>query len=96
MSKLGFGRFEFLRIEKGELTLDPCPIAVREVKLGSRDPGASKAPPDEFELKPQIADLFEYVRATDVGEIRTLVIHHGIPFTMEVDHRSLPPGGNLD
>jgi hypothetical protein len=85
MSDLGFGRFEYLRIERGELVLDPWPAVVRGVKFGSQDPGAAKIPPDEFELKPQVAELFEYVRSVDAGEIRTLEVKHGLPFSMEIE-----------
>ncbi|MBE7542238.1 MAG: hypothetical protein HS123_07715 [Solibacteraceae bacterium] len=45
-----------------------------------------------FELKSQVADLFEYVRAVDEGEIRALEIRHGLPFSMEIEHR--PEGGS--
>ena len=38
MSGLHFGRFEYLRIEHGEIVLDPWPTAVRDVKFGSHDP----------------------------------------------------------
>ncbi len=50
VSRLGFGRFEYLRIERGELVLDPWPTVVRDVKFGSQDPGAAKIAPDDFEL----------------------------------------------
>jgi hypothetical protein len=85
MQELGFGRFEFLRIDRGEILLDPWPTCVRDVKFGSKDPGASKVPPDEFELKPQVAEFFEYVRSVDAGEIRTLEVKHGLPFSMEIE-----------
>jgi hypothetical protein len=85
MSALGFGRFEYLRIERGELVIDPWPIVVRDVKFGSQDPGAAKVPPDEFDLKPQVAEFFEYVRSVDAGEIRTLEVKHGLPFSMEIE-----------
>lgn len=85
MSDLGFGRFEYLRIERGELVLDPWPTVVRGAKFGSQDPGAAKSLPAEFELKPQVAEFFEYVRSVDVGEIRTLEVKHGLPFSMEIE-----------
>lgn len=85
MSALGFGRFEYLRIERGELNLDPWPTVVRDVKFGSQDPGTTKVPPDEFDLKPQVAEFFEYVRSVDAGEIRTLEVKHGLPFSMEIE-----------
>jgi hypothetical protein len=85
MSSLGFGRFEYLRIERGELMLDPWPGVVRDVKFCSHDPGAAKTPPADFELKPQVAELFEYIRDVDAGEIRTLEVKSGLPFSMEIE-----------
>jgi len=85
MPDLGFGRFEYLRIERGELILNPWPTVVRDVKFGSQDPGTAKIRSAESELKPQVAELFEYIRAVDAGEIRTLEVKHGLPFSMEIE-----------
>jgi hypothetical protein len=85
MSRLGFGRFEYLRIERGELVIDPWPTVVRDVKFGSQDPGATRVLSPDFELKPQVAELFEYVRDVDAGEIRTLEVKSGLPFSMEIE-----------
>lgn len=93
MSSLGFGRFEDLRIERGQLVLDPWPVTVRDVKFGSHDPGAEKKPPAEFELKPQVAELFEYIRDVDDGEIRVLVVRSGLPFSMEIKLAGRPAQG---
>ena len=84
MQQLGFGRFEFLRIDHGELVLNPWPTTVRGVKFGSEDTATSRTLPDEFQLKRQVIELFEYVRAVDAGEIRCLEVRHGLPFSMEV------------
>ena len=94
MSDVGFGRFEFLRIEHGELVLDPWPTTVRGVKFGSSSAATHKPLADEFELKSQVAEFFEYVREVDSGEIRTLEIRHGLPFSMEVEHRPTAWGGD--
>jgi hypothetical protein len=85
MTGLGFGRFEFLRIHHGELVLDPWPTIVRDVKFGSHDPGAARTVPPDFELKPQVAELFEYIRDVEAGEIRTLEVKCGLPFSMEIE-----------
>jgi hypothetical protein len=85
MNSLGFGRFEYLRIERGELVLDPWPSVVRDVKFCSHDPGAARTVPAEFELKPQVAELFEYIRDIHAGEIRTLEVKSGLPFAMEIE-----------
>lgn len=92
MSRMGFGRFEFLRIEKGELALNPWPTAVRDVKFGAQTSAPAMSLAAGFELKSQVADLFEYVRAVEEGEIRSLEIRHGLPFSMEIEHR--PEGGS--
>lgn len=86
MSRLSFGRFEFLRIERGELVLDPWPTVVRDVKFGCQEPGANRTAAADFQLKSQVAELFEYVRAVDAGEIRTLEVKSGLPFSMEIEH----------
>lgn len=82
---LWFGRIEHLQVRRGEVVLDPWPTTIRGVKFGSGDAATRKPIPDDFELKGQVAEFFEYVRAVDAGEIRTLEIRHGLPFSMEVE-----------
>lgn len=96
MQQLGFGRFEFVRVERGELVLDPWPTAVRNIKFGTADPAALKQLPAEFDLKEQVAELFEYIRSVDAGEIRTLEIKNGLPFSMQIEQRPEPNGGHSD
>jgi hypothetical protein len=91
MNQLGFGRFESIRIERGELVLEPWPTTVRGVKFGSVDT-TPEALSGEIQLKRQVVELFEYVRSVDVGEIRCLEVRHGLPFSMEVEHRPTPNG----
>ena len=86
MNELGFGRFEFLRIEHGELVLDPWPPTVRSLKFGRDHLAALNGVPNEFELKRQVAELYEQVRSVEAGEIRCLEVRHGLPFSMEVEH----------
>jgi len=96
MSEIGFGRFEFLRIEGGELVLHPWPTTIRDVKFGSVDAATRRPIPDEFELKGQVAEFIEYVRAVEVGEIRCLEVRHGLPFGMQIEHRPNARGGRRD
>src|SRR5262245_24632431 len=81
---LGYGRFEALRIDRGEIVLDPWPITIRQIKFGSSDPGSEKEPRAEFRLKAQFAELFEYIRSVDAGEISLLEIRGGLPFAMQI------------
>jgi hypothetical protein len=84
MQQLGYGRFEFLQIRHGELVLDPWPTAVRSVKFGDATPNRPDSRCGEFELKQQTAQLFEFIRSIDAGEIRVLEVRGGLPFAMEV------------
>lgn len=85
MSALGFGRLEYVQIRNGEPVLDPGPMIVRDVKFGVQDGARPKTTSGDFELKQQVAELFEYTRSVDVGEIRALEVRHGLPFAMEVE-----------
>jgi hypothetical protein len=92
MQRLGFGRFESIRIDHGELILDPWPVTVRGVKFAC-DHLLVSLPTDEFQLKQQVIELLEYVRAVHAGEIRCLEVRHGLPFSMEVEDRHDINGG---
>ena len=93
MTRLSFGRFEFLRITGGELILDPWPTTVRDVKFGCHNSGTGNTVAPEFELKTQVAELFEYTRDVDAGEIRILEVKNGLPFSMEIEHGHSNGGG---
>lgn len=92
MQRMGFVRFERVPIRNGELVLDPWPITIRDVKFGAEEPAARQTGSDEFALKRQVIEFFEYVRRVDAGEIRRLTARHGIPFSMEVTHEPDPGG----
>jgi len=84
LQQLVFGRLEFVRIQHGELVLDPRPTAVQVLKFGS----AESQPADhsaDFELKKPMADFFEFIRGVDAGEIRRLEVRHGLPFSIEIE-----------
>jgi len=90
MQALGFGRFEFVRIERGEVVLDPWPTTIRDLKFGCADSAPPAPKSDAFALKQQVGELFEYIRSVEAGEIRVLEVKHGLPFSMEIE---LPQGG---
>jgi len=92
MQQIGFGSFESVRIENGELVLDPWPTTIRGVKFGSEDHSAPRASAAQFQLKRQVVEFLEYIRSVDSGEIRCLEIRHGLPHGMEVLHRPTSEG----
>ena len=80
MNDVGFGWFDALAIKGGELVLDPSPVAVRGFKFGSARSATAQPVSEEFELKMQVAEFFEYVRSIDAGEIRRLEVRHGFRY----------------
>lgn len=87
MRQLRFGRFESLRIERGELVLDPWPKTVRDVKFCAKA-NQPETTGDEFLLKEQAAEFIQYVRAVETGVIRTLEVKNGLPFSMTIEDRA--------
>jgi hypothetical protein len=76
---------------------NPWPATVRDVKFGAADPATEKQPGTEFRLKQQVAELFEYIRSIDHGEIRRLEVKAGVPFSMQIEsRRSESQGGGRD
>jgi len=81
--ELCFGCYERLRIQSGELVLEPWPAAIKTLKFGAQI-SLPTPPNNEFELKNQVVEFFRYVRKVRTGEIRRLEIRHGLPFAMDV------------
>lgn len=90
MEQLGFGRFESVPIDRGEVVLDPWPMTVQRVNLGGGR-SASQTPSGIFALKSQVIALFVYVRGVDAGEIRTLTVQDGLPVSMEFQRGTTVP-----
>lgn len=83
IAQIGFGRIEFLQIRDGQIVVDPPPVAIRDIKFAANkfDLDMSTA---ESRFKRQLTELLQYIRGVRTGEIRTLLIRHGLPFEMEI------------
>ena len=90
LQQLGFGHLESVKIHNGAVVLEPSPTVVRTVKFGTTETEQQSRSCD-FELGKSMAELFEYIRGVDQGEIRRLEVRHGLPFSMEVEYR-IPRG----
>ena len=96
MQQRKFCRYEFVSIRGGELVLDPWPMTVTSVKFASQEPVTPPIPAGEFQLKRQVVEFLESVRAIDSGEIRCLDVRHGLPFAMEIEAKPGSNGGHCD
>jgi hypothetical protein len=84
MRTLGFGRYEQVQIRNGEIIVMPWPTSIQAVKFGGHFVPETSINTESPALKQQETELFDYIRGVKAGEIRTLEIRHGIPFSMEI------------
>ena len=78
MQQLGFGRFEYLQIRGCELMLDPWPVTVRDIKFAT-PPNVGRPSEPNFELRPQVAEFFAYVRDVDAEVSNVCGVRARIP-----------------
>ncbi len=85
LQNLNFGRIEGLRVKAGEPTFDPAPRVLRKVKIGGdNNPRPETALPD-FWLKQQTIEMLEAIAELGEGEVLSIEVKHGLPFSMEVE-----------
>jgi hypothetical protein len=84
MQRVNFGRLESLVIRAGEPVIDPRPTIVREHKFGGENGPRPEIERDDFDLKRQVVELFEFFDQLQDGKIDVLEIRHGLPFRMIV------------
>jgi hypothetical protein len=82
MQDINFGRIEDLAVCDGEPLLDPRPRVVREVKFGGENGQRPEIESADFALKSQVLELFRHLDDLRNGSVETLVIKHGLPFSM--------------
>jgi hypothetical protein len=83
MQRLHFGQIVGLRIRTGQPVLDPLPRLIRDRKLGSEPVPRRASPCEDFLLKEQVVELFDYFDQIGDGVIDLIEIKHGLPFRLQ-------------
>jgi len=81
MQSLGYGRFQAVRVESGEICLEPWPTCQKDIKLGAPQ-GEPRG--DSLHLKREVIEFFEHIRSIGRGEIETIEIRGGNPVFLRV------------
>ena len=84
MSRVGFGRFEALRISNGSPMFNPPPRLVRVARMGSSEKHEISESEDWL-LKAPIRDLFKEFARIQNGMIDRLEFRRGIPCLVEME-----------
>ena len=86
MQELNFGRIECLRILAGQPVFDPAPRVIRKVKFGGENGPRPEIISRDFWLKQQAIELFETIASVGDGEVLTIDVKHGLPFSLEIEY----------
>ena len=85
LQNLNFGRVECLRVKAGEPTFDPAPRVLRKLKIGGDNSPRSETALPDFWLKQQTIEMLEAIAELGEGEVLSIEVKHGLPFSMEVE-----------
>jgi hypothetical protein len=88
MQSLYFGQILGLHVRNGLPVVDPPPRRVRDYKLVSEPAPRAASPREDFLLREQVVELFDYFKQIGDGVIDLIEVKHGLPF--RVLH-TLPP-----
>jgi hypothetical protein len=83
MQHLHFGQIVGLRLCAGQPVLDPLPRRVRDRKLGSEPMSRPASAREDFLLKAQVVELFEYFDEVGDGVLDVIEVKHGLPFRLQ-------------
>lgn len=93
LQNLNFGRIECLQVKAGEPWFEPAPRVLRKLKIGGDNGPRPETSLQDFCLKQQIIEMLEVIAEFGEGEVLSIEVRNGLPFAMELEHRS-PQDGN--
>ena len=67
----------------GQPDFDPRPRLVRDRNLGSEPAPRPASPHEDFLLKEQVVELFDYFDQIGDGVIDLIEVKHGLPFRLQ-------------
>ncbi len=93
MQQINFGRIEHLQVRAGEPLFDPAPRVIQKLKIGGENGARPEANSGDFWLKQQIIELLEAIARLREGEVLSIEVKHGLPFSAEIEHWPGTGGG---
>jgi hypothetical protein len=91
-----FCRIEALQVRGGEPQFTPPPRIIQKLRMGGNNGPRSESGLTDFWLKKQTIELLDTITQLGEGEIRSIEIQHGLPFTVEIERTSIFDGGGED
>jgi hypothetical protein len=85
MQSMNFGKIEQLGFDNGDPVMDGSFKKVSEYKIGGHNQPRTEIQKEDFALHSKVIELIALVKKLQKGNLRCLVIKHGLPFLMEVE-----------
>ncbi len=92
MQQINFGRIEDLLVQNGEPVFNPAPRVIRKLKVGADNSPRPEYSFDDFLLRQQTEELLSAIEQMGDGEVLVIDVRHGLPFSLEVEHRPAATG----
>ena len=96
LQTLNFGRIEGLRVEAGQPMFEPAPRLIQKLKMGGENGPRHETTLPDFWLKQQTSEMLAAIAQLGDGQVLSIEVKYGLPFSMEVEHRWKPNGGSRD
>jgi hypothetical protein len=87
MQQVNFGRIEDLLVRNGVPVFNPPPRVIRKLKVGADNSPRPEYDFDDFLLRQQTEELLSAIEQMGDGEVLVIDVRHGLPFSLEVEHR---------
>lgn len=89
MQEVNFGRLEGLRVHQAEPLFEPAPRVLRDIVFGKTNTPNPARGKDNFILKEQHIELFDFFDRERSATVESLVVQNGLPVRMTVanEHR---------
>lgn len=85
MQRLNFGRIEGLGVCRGEPVIEAAKLVV-DVKLGGGENGPRpELAREDFTLKSQVVEMFEYFSRLSDGSVAVIHVQHGLPCRLTIE-----------
>lgn len=85
MLNMHFGQIEELRIKGGQPQFDPPPRIIRDIVFGKNNNPHPIFGLDDFVMKNQVVELFEYFDELGDGTIHSISVQNGLPVRMKLE-----------
>ena len=95
MQRIGFGNINELHVRGGLPVFDPKPRIIREILFTGAPTGRSRAIAADFNLKPEVVELFGILAKIGDGMILSLTVRDGLPQMVEMEDVFEPPAEDL-